>query len=123
MEEIKTEQDIQETEAILPEEPAEEQAAAQPEAAPVGRDYAAEVRGLYEARPELRGTELPGEVIAACVGGKSLTAAYADYARRQHQEARQARTPRRPAVKSVTQGGSVTREPEDAFLRGFNTGW
>lgn len=117
MEELKTEQDIQETEAILAEEPAEEQAA------PAGRDYAAEVKRLYEARPELRGTELPGEVIAACVGGKSLTAAYADYARRQHQEARQTRTPRRPTVKSVTQGGAVTREPEDAFLRGFNAGW
>ena len=110
MEEVK--QDLPEEEAILPEE----------EAAP-GRDYAAEVKDLYETRPELRGTELPGEVIAACVGGKSLTAAYADYARRQHQEGRQARTPRRPAVKSVTQGGAVAREPEDAFLRGFNAGW
>ena len=117
MEEIKTEQEIQETEVILPEEPAEEQAG------PSERDYAAEVKDLYETRPELRGTELPGEVIAACVGGKSLTAAYADYARRQQQEGRQARTPRRPAVKSVTQGGAVAREPEDAFLRGFNAGW
>ena len=42
MEEVK--QDLPEGEAILPEE----------EAAP-GRDYAAEVKALYEARPELRG--------------------------------------------------------------------
>ena len=117
MEEIKTEKEIQETEAILPEEPEEEQAG------PADRDYAAAVQDLYETRPEPRGTELPGAVTAACVGGKSLTAAYADYARRQPQEGSQARTPRRPAVKSVTQGGAVAREPEDAFLRGFNAGW
>ena len=75
MEEVK--QDLPEEEAILPEE----------EAAP-GRDYAAEVKALYEARPELRGEQLPDEVVAACVGGKSLTTAYDEYMSRQRREAR-----------------------------------
>lgn len=125
-------QEPQEEEAILPEEPAEAEAEAAPaeaEAAPARpqRDYAAEVASLYAARPELRGTELPEEVVAACVRGTSLTQAYTDFARRQREEARlrqrEARTPRRPAVKSVTQGGAAAAQGEDAFLRGFNTGW
>ena len=125
-------QESQEEEAILPEEPAEAEAEAAPaeaEAAPARsqRDYAAEVASLYAARPELRGTELPEEVVAACVRGTSLTQAYTDFARRQREEARlrqrEARAPRRPAVKSVTQGGAAAAQGEDAFLRGFNTGW
>lgn len=125
-------QEPQEEEAILPEEPAEAEAEAAPaeaEAAPARpqRDYAAEVASLYAARPELRGTELPEEVVAACVRGTSLTHAYTDFARRQREEARlrqrEARAPRRPAVKSVTQGGAAAAQGEDAFLRGFNTGW
>lgn len=125
-------QEPQEEEAILPEEPAEAEAEAAPaeaEAAPARsqRDYAAEVASLYAARPELRGTELPEEVVAACVRGTSLTQAYTDFARRQREEARlrqrEARAPRRPAVKSVTQGGAAAAQGEDAFLRGFNTGW
>ena len=114
MEEVK--QDLAEEEAILPEE----------EAAP-GRDYAAEVKALYEARPELRGEQLPDEVVAACVGGKSLTAAYGEYMSRHRQQARmeqrQSRAPRRPAVKSVTSGGATQSQGEDPFLRGFNAGW
>ena len=125
-------QETQEEEAILPEEPAE---AAEPEVpaaqetAPARpqRDYAAEVTSLYAARPELRGEQLPDEVVAACVRGTSLTQAYTDFARRQREEARlrqrEARAPRRPAVKSVTQGGGAAAQGEDAFLRGFNTGW
>ena len=125
-------QEPQEEEAILPEEPAEAEAEAAPaeaEQAPARpqRDYAAEVASLYAARPELRGTELPEEVVAACVRGTSLTHAYTDFARRQREEARlrqrEARAPRRPAVKSVTQGGAAAAQGEDAFLRGFNTGW
>ena len=125
-------QEPQEEEAILPEEPAEAEAEAAPaeaEAAPTRpqRDYAAEVASLYAARPELRGTELPEEVVAACVRGTSLTQAYTDFARRQREEARlrqrEAHAPRRPAVKSVTQGGAAAAQGEDAFLRGFNTGW
>lgn len=108
MEEVK--QDQREEEAILPEE-----------AAP-GRDYAAEVKALYEARPELRGEQLPDEVVAACVGGKSLTAAYGEYASRRR-TARMERAPRRPAVKSVTSGGATQSQGEDPFLRGFNAGW
>lgn len=126
-------QEPQEEEAILPEEPAEAEAEAAPaaaeEPAPARpqRDYAAEVASLYAARPELRGTELPAEVVAACVRGTSLTQAYTDFARRQREETRlrqrEARVPRRPAVKSVTQGGAAAAQGEDAFLRGFNTGW
>ena len=132
-------QESQEEEAILPEEPAEAETEAAPTEAVTApaeaassparsqRDYAAEVASLYAARPELRGTELPAEVVAACVRGTSLTQAYTDFARRQREETRlrqrEARVPRRPAVKSVTQGGAAAAQGEDAFLRGFNTGW
>ena len=106
-------QEPQEEEAILPEDPAEAEAEAAPaeaEQAPARpqRDYAAEVASLYAARPELRGTELPEEVVAACVRGTSLTQAYTDFARRQREEARlrqrEARAPRRPRKDEVRNG-------------------
>ena len=109
MEEIKQELEVQQQEPALP---------AEEEAQPPQRDYAGEVAALYEARPELRGTELPSSVVAACVAGKPLREAYNDYARQQ----RMARSPRRPAVKGVS-GGAPESRAEDPFLRGCNAAW
>ena len=87
----------------------------------VQRDMEGEVRALYEAHPELKGEALPEEVVTACaVEGKALTEAYAAYA-----EAREEK--KKPSVyapvRSVTRGGSVSAQPADAFLRGFDTAW
>ena len=133
-------------EAILPEEPVEETqeaaeavseeapAAAELAPAPAARDYAGEVQALYAARPELRGQDLPQEVARACVGGKSLTEAYNEYACRQRSDAAELRkenrilrqnaaTAARAPVRGVTRGGATDSQAEDAFLRGFNEGW
>lgn len=104
------------------------------ETAEQARDYGAEVRALFEARPELRGGELPGEVLTACVSGKSLTDAYNDYAKARKQDAdslrkenrvlrQNARAAAQAPVRGVTRGGSTNAKPEDAFLKGFNSDW
>lgn len=101
---------------------------------PVERDYGREVQELYESRPELRGSELPDAVLQACVGGMSLQEAYHDYARRRRQETADLRrenrilrqnvkTAAKAPVRGVSRGGSVAAQPEDAFLRGFNSEW
>lgn len=98
------------------------------------RDFDAEVRELFAARPELRGGELPTEVLMACAGGKNLTDAYNDYAKSQRQDAdslrkenrvlrQNARAAAQAPVRGVTRGGGTNAKPEDAFLRGFNAGW
>ena len=86
------------------------------------RDFEQEVRELYEDRPELRGEELPEDVIRAVVKGKNLSEAYADYDHRKKEEKKAADTAKAP-VKGVTHGGSVSTQPEDAFLRGFSSAW
>jgi len=104
------------------------------EPAPAERDYGREVRELYTQRPELRGEQLPEAVLQACVAGKPLKDAYDEFAGRQRQEAdalrkekrilrEQAKTAARSPVRGVTRGGSVHAQPEDPFLRGFNTQW
>lgn len=101
------------------------------QAAPA-RDYGAEVRELFAARPELRGGELPEAVLQACIGGKSLTEAYNDYAKTRRQDAdslreenrilrQNAKAAAQAPVRGVTRGGSTDAKPEDAFLRGFNS--
>ena len=109
----------------------EETAAAE---APAARDYDEEVQELFAARPELRGGELPAEVLMACVGGKRLTDAYSDYARTLRQDAdslrkenrvlrQNAKAAAQAPVRGVTRGGGTNAKPEDAFLRGFNAAW
>lgn len=104
------------------------------EATPAERDYGSEVRELFTQRPELRGEQLPEEVLQACVEGKPLKAAYDEFARRQRAEAaalrkenrilrENAKTAARTPVRGVTRGGSVHAQPEDPFLRGFNSQW
>ena len=90
------------------------------EAQPAGRNFEAEVQALHAAWPELRGKELPQEVLEACVRGQELTDAYDAYAGRQH---RAARRQAQPSIRGVTSGGSPTASPEDLFLRGFNESW
>lgn len=98
------------------------------------RDYGAEVRELFTARPELRGGELPKEVLLACAGGKHLTDAYNDYAKSQRQDAeglrkenrilrQNAKAAAQAPIRGVTRGGGPNAKPEDAFLKGFNSGW
>ena len=88
----------------------------------VERNFEQEVRELYEAKPQLRGEELPREVVRACAEGKNLTEAYEAYA--EEQAIRQnSKAAAQAPVSSVTHGGSVDAKPEDAFLRGFNGAW
>jgi len=84
------------------------------------RDFEQEVHALYEARPELRGEQLPEDVLKACVAGETLTDAYASY---EQEKQAKSKPVRQAPVKGVTRGGSVSSQPEDAFLRGFNSTW
>ena len=86
------------------------------------RDFEQEVRELYEARPQLRGEQLPEEVVRNCAEGKNLSEAYEEYADKQAEKQNENAAAKAP-VRSVTGGGSVGAKPEDAFLRGFNAAW
>lgn len=86
---------------------------------PEPRAFDREIQELLTARPELRGEELPQEVVEACIRGKSVTQAYNDYATAKKQSTRAAAAP----VRGVTRGGSVQTGPEDAFLKGLQTEW
>lgn len=89
----------------------------------VERDFAQEVQELYKACPEMRGEELPTEVAQTCVKeGKNLTEAYKAYAEAKTQ-AQNTKAAKQAPVRGVTRGGSVSSQPEDAFLRGFNEAW
>ena len=94
---------------------------------PAERDFEGEVKALYEARPEMKGQELPQEVVEACMEGKTVSEAYTDYARKKHQEARIQRQNEKNAAKApvrgLSGGGATNVGAEDAFLRGFNTAW
>lgn len=96
------------------------------------RDFETEVRSLYEQRPELKDGLLPEEVVRDCVAGQSLRDAYDAYAGRQDAERlrkenrilrQNAATAARAPVRGVTGGGTPKAEPDDPFLRGFNTRW
>ena len=86
------------------------------------RDFEQEVKDLYEARPEIRGEELPEDVVDACIAGTPLKQAYEEYADARARRAN-AEAAKRAPVTAVTRGGAVTPSGEDAFLRGFNSGW
>ena len=98
------------------------------------RDFDKEVRDLFAARPELRGSDLPEPVVRAALQGKDLPTAYSDYAQSQRQDASALRTEHRlqrqnirtasqAPVRGVTRGGGPRSGPEDPFLRGFNQDW
>lgn len=94
----------------------EEQTVQTPEQEP--RAFDQEIRELLTARPELRGEELPQEVVEACIRGKTVTQAYNDYAQAKKQHSKAA-----APIRGVTRGGSVQTGPEDAFLKGLQTEW
>lgn len=105
-------------------------------AADGGRDFAKEARELLHARPELRGKNLPEEVMQACLReNKPLLAAYAEYETRQEKaEAERLRrennilkqnaaSAARAPVKGVRGGGATDTTPEDDFIKGFNSNY
>lgn len=106
--------------------------APQGEKGDIGRDFAQEVRELLTARPDLQGTKIPSEVVQACVGGKSLMAAYAAYEvaqqkaeadrlRKENNILRQnAASAARAPVSGTSGGGATDTKPKDDFLRGFD---
>lgn len=120
----------QEAEALVPEEP-EQEIGQEPQQEtgdkPAGRDFAEEVRALYEARPELRGEQLPEEVTMACVRGAALKDAYAAYAKKQSKarwvQEQNSQAAAKAPVRGVSRGGSIGSQAEDAFLKGFNEAW
>ena len=115
------------TESIQPEPDVEDET-------PGKRDYAGEVADLLKVHPELRGTQLPDEVVNACVvEGRSLVGAYEAYMRKQTEAENKAvkaenkrlkqnaDAARRAPVRGVSKGGSPKPEPDDPFLIGFNS--
>lgn len=108
------------------------QPAAQPGSIPE-RNPQTEVNELLQARPDLRGKQIPEEVFAAAVAGKNLLAAYTEYEARQaaaeqrrvQQEEnirkQNAANAAKAPVKGVASGGAPKNDGgEDAFLKGFN---
>lgn len=106
----------------------------QPEGEPApakGRDFQAEVRALMEARPDLQTKRIPEEVVQACVRGKPLLAAYAEYEvkqeraeaeklRRENAILKQNAQAAARAPVNGTEGAPAPSKPEDDFLKGFN---
>lgn len=99
-----------------------------------GRNYQSEVLELLRERPDLQGKKLPDEVIRACaLEGKRLPVAYAEYETRQEkaeaERLRQenavlkqnAKNAARAPVKGAVGGGSTQTQPEDDFIKGFNS--
>lgn len=102
------------------------------QAAPA-RDTKAEVDQLLAVKPELRGKQMPPEVISAWTSGKNLLQAYTEYeAEKSRSEAERLRAENnihkqnaanaaKAPVKSVSSGGATNPKGEDDFLRGFNS--
>lgn len=102
---------------------------------PPARDFASEVRELWSMRPDLKGTTIPSEVAAAAANGQNLSLAYFAYevkqakatAERLQQEnntyKQNAATAAKAPVKGVSGGGATNTQPEDPFLKGFDSGW
>lgn len=102
------------------------------QAAPV-RDANAEVEQLLAVKPELRGKQMPPEVISAWTSGKNLLQAYTEYeAEKSRSEAERLRAENnihkqnaanaaKAPVKSVSSGGASNNKGEDDFMKGFNS--
>ena len=102
---------------------------------PPARDLGAEVRELWNLRPELRGKALPTEVAAAASKGRNLVRAYLDFeSKQQRAEAdnlrkeleilkQNAASAAKAPVKGVSGGGATDTKPEDPFLAGFDKGY
>lgn len=102
--------------------------------APAARNPAAEVAQLLQARPELRGQQLPREVLTAAAAGKNLLLAYTEHENRQKaaeaEKAKQendilkqnaANAAKAPVRGTAGGGAPKDKGGEDDFLRGFNS--
>jgi hypothetical protein len=102
-------------------------------AAPQGRNFKDEVAELLSVRPDLRGAQLPQEVVNACVqDGKRLFIAYSEYERQQEKAENERLAKRvkvleqnaaaaaRSPVSGVSGGGATDTKPKDDFLLGFD---
>ena len=100
--------------------------------APGQRDFKPEVAELMEAYPELKGKQVPQEVVDAALKGKTLLVAYTQYLQRQMQADRarlqkenktlkqNAEAAKRAPVRGVSKGSPTNETAEDPFLKGFN---
>lgn len=120
----KAETDAEEMLEILPDAPEED-----------SRDYSGEVKRLLEYCPELKGQQIPEEVVAEFTNGRDLVQAYREYERRSYikqygDNAKMAReiyarqhnseAAMKAPVKGVYGGGAADTSPSDDFLAGFN---
>ena len=108
-------------------------AAPNPTQAAPARDTKAEVDQLLAVKPELRGKQMPPEVISAWTSGKNLLQAYTEYeAEKSRSEAERLRAENnihkqnaanaaKAPVKSVSSGGASNNKGEDDFMKGFNS--
>ena len=113
-------------------QPKEDEAEEQP-AQPAQRDFAPEVFELLQAYPELKGKTLPDEVVQAAKAGERVIVAYTKYVKKQekadkarlkkeNQTLKQnAEAAKRAPVRGVAKGGAPSAEPDDPFLKGFNS--
>lgn len=107
----------------------------EPEPAPEHheRDIQAEAKELIVARPDLKMQQLPTEVVDAWRSGENLLNAYNRYEARQKEAENQklkkennilkqnAAAAAKAPVKGVTGGAPTDTEPEDPFLKGFDS--
>ena len=113
----------------------EPETAPEPEAAPERqeRNIQAEAQELIVARPDLKMQQLPMEVVEAWRNGDNLLNAYNRYEARQKEAENQklkkennilkqnAAAAAKAPVKGVTGGAPTDTEPEDPFLKGFDS--
>lgn len=107
----------------------------EPEPAPEHheRDIQAEAKELIVARPDLKMQQLPTEVVDAWRSGENLLNAYNRYEARQKEAENQklkkennilkqnAAAAAKAPVKGVSGGAPTDTEPEDPFLKGFDS--
>ena len=97
------------------------------------RNIQAEAQELIAARPDLKTRQLPMEVVEAWRNGENLLNAYNRYEARQKEAENQklkkennilkqnAAAAAKAPVKGVTGGAPTDTEPEDPFLKGFDS--
>lgn len=97
------------------------------------RNIQAEAQELIVARPDLKMQQLPMEVVEAWRNGENLLNAYNQYEARQKEAENQklkkennilkqnAAAAAKAPVKGVTGGAPTDTEPEDPFLKGFDS--
>ena len=97
------------------------------------RDIQAEAKELIVARPDLKMQQLPAEVVDAWRSGDNLLNAYNRYEARQKEAENQklkkennilkqnAAAAAKAPVKGVSGGAPTDTEPEDPFLKGFDS--